>query len=114
MVAQAATELGLPAGEDTAWLARGKEKSQIHGTCSVPLPPPGPAQQPEVQGRLPCRYSAPSYIWIPKKELPQALRAGPRLSSLPSYGSWQCGNVEAGSKRRVNMGVGAPSWIEAQ
>ena len=40
VVAQAATELGLPAGEGlAAWLAKEKEKSQVQGTGSIPLPP---------------------------------------------------------------------------
>lgn len=84
MVAQAATELDLPAGEDMAWLATGKEKSQVPGTWSIPLPPPGHSAPSwvmvEVQDLLSFRQSAPSYMQIPQKEVPQALRAGPRLS----------------------------------
>jgi hypothetical protein len=40
--AAAATELGLPAGEDMAWLAGRKEKRQVLSTYS-PLPLPGPS-----------------------------------------------------------------------
>lgn len=77
-MAQAATGLGLPAGEDMAMarLATGKKKSQVPGAWPIPLPPPGhsaPAWvMAEVQALLSFGDSAPSYM--------QILRGSPRLS----------------------------------
>lgn len=74
MVVQAATELGLPAGEDMACLATEKEKSQVPGTGSILLPPPGDSAptcvKVEVGGLVSFRQRAPSYMQIPQTELP--------------------------------------------
>lgn len=84
-MAQAATELGLPAGEDMAmaWLATGKEKkSGSWRMAHSPAPTwalstslgHGRGSSPAVFRReCPLLYADP-------QELPQALRAGPPLS----------------------------------
>lgn len=91
VVAQAATELGLPMDEDMAWLASGKEKSQVPDTWCIPLPQSGCLAPTcvlvEVQDSLPCRQNFLSHIQFAKKELSQALKS--RTMSLPTNQLWR-------------------------
>lgn len=92
VVAQAAIELGLASGEDVAWLAGRKEKSQTPGTWYTPLPLPW-AHSTNLGGDLrpaALKIEWASSVWTPQELPPGSQRAMPLPSTLWRLTVWEC------------------------